>query len=158
MIVLGKFALNEVNVAFHFMRMSVWEPWETIGVYVTHHVMARAKYLSEYDRITKQFAFEVEDAAHGAVWGSAEFLEMWRADYQDATSVIGPIINYCTTQRDFPELLSNLYTRYVGNNSANVFARMAIMLKQRDHYFPVTTTPNGLHQELKELLREAQLV
>ena len=158
MIVVGGRVFYEVNVAFHLIRRSVWEPWETIGAYVTCSSFAKCRYLSKYDRITEQFALEVEDAGRLLIAGSKEFLELWRKDHQDPTSVISHIINYCTVKPDFPRLLTDLYTRYVGNNSAKTFARLAIMLKQRERHFPSALAVDGIHTELKRLLQEAKLI
>lgn len=158
MIRAGRFVLNEVNVAFHFMRRSVWEPWETIGVYMTCFQMARCRYEPKYAHIVKQFANEVYLAERNIISGSTEFLELWRKDHQDPTSVISPIINYCTASSDFPTLLSDLYTGYVGNNSGKAFARMAIMLKRRERFIAASLAPPGNQDELKAALREANLI
>jgi len=158
MIVAGDYVFNEMNVAFHFIRRSVWEPWETIGIYVTCNTMARCRYLPKYKRIQDEFDHEVKEAVRLIIAGSREFLNKWRADHQDVLSVICPIINYCTTEKNSYTTLSYLYTRYVGSSSPKYFARLTLMLKQRERHFAVMMSPKWLNVEIKDALREAKLI
>jgi len=155
----GDYTFYECNVAFHFRRETVYAPWYAIGVYYTAPKFQGVKYLYQHSNIEDDFKDELDEIDSEYIRGGPEFLESWRSRYYTATDIISPVINYCTTYRgNFRDLLSHLFTRYVGTCSPSSFLMLMIMLRMRKMYFPSLFKDGKDKKPITAALVEAGLI
>lgn len=153
----GQHAFHEAYVTFHFARDNAYSPWESIGVALVYQDFADAKYLPEYAHLRREFKDEVAEA--NGLAGTYEFMDLWHRRHQETNDVVSKVIRYCTTWHDMWGVLQKLKIDYVGTFDAKQFAKMAIMLKSRERYFPVVFQRHSQDgNEVLLALREAGLI
>ena len=152
----GEYTFHECNVAFHLCRENVYSPWVIIGIYLTHHGYQNARYNRFNQDIVKAFKAELKMCDSKYIRGGPEFLESWRLRYQDPLDVITPVINYCTSYSgNLCDVLSQLFTTYVGCCSSLPFAKLMLMIKLRKQFFPNIFRNGKNHSDFVETLERA---
>lgn len=149
----GRYIFHEHHVAFHVDRENSFSPWRVIGVYVSYNGWADCMYLEEFSYIRENFKNEVKKA--GNLCSTTEFLENWRKYHCETNSVISKVINYCSESNNSGLILQKLASQYNGVSYPDQLAKIAIMLKNRERYFPVVFHYNDHREEVLDVLKKA---
>lgn len=156
----GRFLFYESYIAFHLRRDNLFSGWEVEGLYMVCPKFQKARY-SDFGGVdlTDDWHKELKLAKHDSVRQSREFLDAWRKRHQNELDVITPVVTYYTTNRDYNNAFSVLYSRYVGAASTHLFAQLAVMLRSPKGYFAsLYNYYNRDYEEMKAALEEANLV
>jgi len=155
----GDYTFYECNVAFHFERDNPYSPWMAIGIHLTHDKYCGVKYLPKFKSREVEFKSELSKIDSPYIRGGPEFLHAWCKSHTVATSVVGPVINYCTIYKgEYRFILLHLFAKYVGNLSPKAFYMLTIMLKSRKKYFASIFSDTGKSAKIVSALKEEGLL
>lgn len=149
------YVFHEHYLAFHVHRENAYCPWKVVGVYVSYNGKARCKYMDDFKHIEHSYANEAKHA--GPLCGTYDFLSQWRRDISEHNSCITRIVKYYSTWHNPGHILHDMCHDYLGTNLPYKMARIAIMLKSHEGYFPIVFQLSKRHSSIAAELKKAKL-